>query len=398
MKTKINLYIMCLITFFQSLTFALPVITIFKKSRGLSMSQIFILSSIFMILMLLFEIPWGYISDKIGYKKTLVISYFLFMLSRFILYKAHSFNIFLLETLICSIAISGISGCDSAMIYSSVDENQSEKAFSRYSACTTAGFFISSLLSTIIIKKSMELAVFLTVISYAIAFICSLFLKDIDRTKHDNVTIKESFKNIFNNKNILIFIISAALLGEVWKSIVVVLNQPLYLRSGISLKYFGIISAFMGIVTMVSAKSYKFSERFGQKRILIILQILITISIFALVNTNSAFFSILFIAIIEFSYAICIPFHSDIENKSIVTSNRATMLSIYAMITDLTSAGVNVIIGKISDISLSYGFAICGIVASISTILLLVYYKSKDCVCINTNVRESKTISANEIL
>ena len=82
MNRNRNVYLLCIIVFLQGLVFYGPVATLFRQSRGLSLNDIFILETIFIILMFVFEIPWGYIADKIGYKKTLVISFFLFFLSK----------------------------------------------------------------------------------------------------------------------------------------------------------------------------------------------------------------------------------------------------------------------------------------------------------------------------
>lgn len=80
MNRKVNYYIMIVISFLQGMVFYGPVATIYRQGRGLSMYQIFLIESVNMILMIAFEIPWGWFADKFGYKTTLVISilYFLF--------------------------------------------------------------------------------------------------------------------------------------------------------------------------------------------------------------------------------------------------------------------------------------------------------------------------------
>lgn len=84
--------------------------------------------------MIIFEIPWGWFADKFGYKKTLLISNFLFFISKIVFYKANSFEMFFLERVLLSASLAGISGCDIALLYSSVKQEESEKIFGRYSA------------------------------------------------------------------------------------------------------------------------------------------------------------------------------------------------------------------------------------------------------------------------
>ncbi|WP_258880991.1 MFS transporter [Clostridium tagluense] len=75
------------------------------------------LESISWILMIIFEVPWGWFADKFGYKKTLVISNFIFFISKIVFYKANSFGMFFLERVLLSVSLAGISGCDIALLH-----------------------------------------------------------------------------------------------------------------------------------------------------------------------------------------------------------------------------------------------------------------------------------------
>lgn len=117
MNKRINIYLLNIIVFLQGLVFYAPVATIYRENRGISISQIFLIESIYMILIILLEIPWGIFADKYGYKKTLVLSNLIFFISKIVFFKADSFSMFLLERFLLATAISGLSGCDSTVIY-----------------------------------------------------------------------------------------------------------------------------------------------------------------------------------------------------------------------------------------------------------------------------------------
>ena len=370
---KKNLYIMCIAAFLQGLVFYGPIATIFRQYRGLNLYQIFLLQFIFTLSMILLEVPWGHFSDKFGYKKTLIVSYFLFFISKIVFYKSYNFYGFLLESIAVSMSISGISGCDSALIYLSVGERESERAFSLYSAASAGGFFTASFLSTFMIKKSLDFPVLLTIFPYGIAFILIFFIKDVEYDKKD-ISIKNSFKNIAQNKNIFIFIIAIALIGETTHSICVFLNGPKYLNVGIDLKYFGVLTAFMQIICLASAKSYKLSKNFGHRIVFNFLLFMITIASFWLAYSNSAIITIILIAVIEGAFALVQPLSLDIQNKSIKTADRATMLSMYAMISDVIASAANIAIGKAADISLEFSFTICGILSLAALIFIIIYF------------------------
>ncbi|MCY6371654.1 MFS transporter [Clostridium ganghwense] len=376
MNKKVNVYLMYLIVFLQGFVFYGPIATLYRQARGLSMYEIFLIESIFGILMIAFEIPWGWFADRIGYKRTLIFSNLMFFISKIIFYKASSFRVFLIERVLLALVLSGISGCDIALLYSSADESESEKIFGRYSAFSIGGFLIASFISSIIVKQSMDKTAFWTIIPYGIAAVVTLFIKDVDAHLKEKPKLKESLKTVFSNKEIVIFIFSIALIREVVQAVNVFLNQLQYLRSGIDIKYFGIVMAIIQIVRLSSAKAYKLSSKLGKNRSIEVLYIIIVISCSLLIVTTNPIFSILFITFIAGSMALINPIVLEIQNKSINTGDRATILSIYAIIGDIVAVSINPLIGKAADVSVETAFKICVIIC-ICAYALLFFYKRK---------------------
>lgn len=377
MKNNKNFLLLCVIALLQGLVFYGPIATLYREARGVTIYEIFIIESIFMLLMILFEIPWGWFADRYGYKNTLLAAFFLNFISKVIFYNANSFNLFLIERVVLAISISGVSGCDSALLYSSVGEEKSEKAFGWYSSFSTLGFLIATLLSTFTISISMDFTVWITIFPYGIAVILSLFLKNIvcenENKKRENIV--NILKTAMKGKGILCFLLSMALITEVSHSIMVFLNQLQYRRSGIDIKYYGIILAVVQIASMVSSQTYKITSKFGKHRTFVFIICSIGISSILLANTTNPIVSILLIVIIGIANSISLPISLDIQNKSITIANRATVLSIYAMIIDTFSAGVNLIIGKASSVSIQSSFFLCGIIAIIALSLNMYYFR-----------------------
>ncbi|MBU3129088.1 MFS transporter [Clostridium tagluense] len=375
MNKKANIYLMYIIVFLQGFVFYGPIATLYRQNRNLSLSNMFLIESISWILMIIFEVPWGWFADKFGYKKTLVISNFIFFISKIIFYKANSFGMFFLERVLLSVSLAGISGCDIALLYSSVEQDESEKVFGRYNAFSTGGYLIGSIMFSILVKKSMDSTAFWTIISYAVAAALTLFIKEVNVEQVEKPKFKQSLLAAFKNKKIIILVISFALINEVVQVVGVFLNQAQYVRSGINIKYFGILAVVMQIVRLSSIKAYKLSIKLGKDRSIQILYSIITICCIILVFTSNATLTILSIIFICGSAAIISPIVLDIENKSISTIDRATLLSVFAMFGDLTAAGVNVIIGKTADISTSSAFITCVIMCTLAYILLFIYKK-----------------------
>jgi len=325
--------------------------------------------------MIIFEIPWGWFADKFGYKKTLVISNFIFFISKIVFYKANSFEMFFLERVLLSISLAGISGCDIALLYSSVKKDESEKVFGLYNAFSAGGYLIASIMFSLIVKQSMDSTAFWTIIPYGVAAVLTLFLKEVNVHHEEKPTFKQSLLTAFKKKSIIMLVISFALINEVVQVVSVFLNQSQYLRSGINIKYFGLLAVVMQIARLCSTKSYKLSNKLGANKSIQLLYILIAICCTILVFTSNATLTVFSIIVICGSAAIISPIVLDVENRNISTVERATLLSVFAMFGDLTAAGANVIIGKTADISTSSAFVTCVIMCVFAYILLIAYKK-----------------------
>lgn len=361
------------IVFMQGFVFYGPVATLFRQARGISLSQIFMIESVCLILMMVLEVPWGWIADRIGYKKTLCIANGLYFISKIVLFYAFSMPLFLLERILLAVVVSGLSGCDTALIYESIDESQAQKIFGRYMAMGTLGFLLASILSGIVISYSIDFAVFLTIFPYAVAFVMSLFLIDIPYHAEERVKLAHSIKKLFRNKNTIILVLATALLLEVYQIISVWLNQLQYVKTGINPKFFGLILAGVQVVRLISTKTDKITGKIGNNLVLIILSVLVVVSCIGLYLTTSPILSVLAVVLLAISTAILGPIEMDLANQSIESSDRATMLSLYSMLASIVAASSNIALGKFAGQSLSRGLIICILMASLGLILITIY-------------------------
>lgn len=375
---KRNLKLMYIISFLQGLVFYAPISLLYRRERGLSVSQFFLLEFILLFIVVITEIPWGYFADKYGYKKTLTISYFLFFLGRVSLLFCNGFMGFLGQTIVTALGVSGSSGCDTAFLYSISDKSDSEKIFGKYNAYNSLAIFISAITSYFFISISMEFAVFITSISYGISVILICFTNNVKVEKSNNnksLMIKDSFKDFRSVKWILVFVISTAIISEISYGISINLGQIHFEEIGFNIKYLGYISAFSEILGMLSCKTYIFSEKFGQNKTLKFMLSAILICISILIFTRDIFISIIAICFLSGLMSMVSPIVLDIKNKSII-KNRATILSIYSMIGSVVSAFINIIIGFYADIYLKYAFIFCFLIMAIGVVGVCLYFRN----------------------
>jgi len=371
MTIKRNISLLFAIIFLKGFVFYGPIATLYRQSQGLNLGQIFTIESICLAIMITLEIPWGWIADRIGYKKTLIISNGLFFISKIVFWKATGFYGFLMERIILAIAISGASGCDSAMLYKSCDSNQSDKIFSKYTMLSSFGFLLASALSTFMLKVSMETTTFFTIFPYAISFVLTLFLIDLPISKNENNSIFNHLKTAFSNTTIIYLVLASALMIEINQATTVFLNQDLYIKSGIPIHWFGPILIIIQCFRMLSGKTYKLTRKFGEFKVMIFLAITTTTLCIYLSLFSYMITSILGIIIIATCCSIMMPIVSNIQNQNIDSTNRATILSIYSMIMSLVGVPSNLIIGQFAKTSFKLGFVTCSIMGILMFICLI---------------------------
>ena len=143
-RMKKNIYIMYAIGLLQGMVFYGPVATLYRQTQGVSVFQITLIESIFLVICLALEIPWGVVADRIGYKRTMVFCCALYLVSKLIFWQATGFGWFLLERILLGVVYAGLSGVDTSIIYLSCAKGESQRAFGIYNSLQTLGLLIAA--------------------------------------------------------------------------------------------------------------------------------------------------------------------------------------------------------------------------------------------------------------
>ncbi|MEM9623955.1 MAG: MFS transporter [Pseudomonadota bacterium] len=103
--------------FFQVFLVILPVAVPFFQSKGLSMQEVFSLQALFGLVVLLTEVPSGYLADLLGRKNTLVVGAVIAALGHSSLLIADGFWTLAVFEILLGLSHSLISGADLALLY-----------------------------------------------------------------------------------------------------------------------------------------------------------------------------------------------------------------------------------------------------------------------------------------
>lgn len=208
------------VCFLNGLVFFAPVALLVRTQAGVSEHVFFLLQALLSGVIFLGEIPTGFITDKIGYRKSLILAQVLLLGARSLLLAAfvsRSLVLFVVEAVVEGIAACFTSGTGSAYLYALYGENGYLAKTAHAGNFGIAGFIISTVAYAGIYKISgMEGLLITTVVMDVIAVVCSFYLRS-ESSKTIIADRKEvQILAVFKNKKAFLFVISLAIFSIAW--------------------------------------------------------------------------------------------------------------------------------------------------------------------------------------
>lgn len=385
MKTncsKRNIALMYGIAFFQGIVLYASISTLFRQARGLSLAEYAVIDGFSYLFQLAFEIPFGMLADRIGYKKTLIFSNGIYLLSKIVFWQAYGFGSFLMERLLFSIALAGLSGVDSSILYLSAGEGDSQKVFSRAGAFGTAGMLTGCLIFTLFLSNNYDATAFGTVLTYGIAFVLSFFIADVQEVqpREDTPSLRrltDILKITLKDRKFLLFILAEAMLSYATWAVSVMLNQTKYISLGLIEQHIGWIEIGFSVLALTGAWSAALTKKMGFRKFMVTGMALIAVCALVMGTTGSVAMAILSVALVEVVYALLSPLVSDLYSKRVSVSDRATQMSVYAMIVEFFSFGISLVMSAITKQSAFGSFVFCAVLSMAAIGLFLSCYGKK---------------------
>jgi MFS family permease len=131
---------------FKALSISAAYLAPFFLANGLSLSQVFLLQSIFSVAFLLWELPSGLIADRFGRAFSIKVSAPLAVFAQVAYGFSHQFWQFVVWELVLALANGLISGIDTALLLDSLKADGREKEFVRISQRINAFGFAATAL------------------------------------------------------------------------------------------------------------------------------------------------------------------------------------------------------------------------------------------------------------
>lgn len=364
-----NVLVLTIVTFLYSLQFYNTIYTLLLKNKGFSYWEIFMLESVISAAVFVFEVPSGYIADRIGRRNTLIFSVICYAVSVYIIAIGRSYFAFIILSAIFGIGIASMSGADSALIYESLSKEDkkeyADSAFALIGGAMSLAMIVSLPIGGILSAQSLELPVYISCIPLTLAIIVSFFLKEermgIEKDNEEKEGFKEAFKFILKEQPMLLIL---EILNSVTFSVILAmayLNQPLFLQCGIRVEFFGFIMLVSNALSMSSnLLSPWLRRKIGVSALMFLGNLIPGILILVLWKTKVAWIVTAAYIGISSINSMTGPVFRTICNDNIKGRNRATMLSMISFTGSLLGMCIKPLIGYITDMGLNRSFLILG--------------------------------------
>ena len=266
--------------FFQVMLVIIPVAVPFFQSKGLSMQEVFSLQALFGLVVLITEVPSGYLADLLGRRNTVLVGAVFAALGHSCLLFADGFWTLAMFEMLLGVSHSLISGADLALLYDSElaldkDEQEQRQVVGKlYSARSFSEAFAGVLCTLVLITYSYDELVYLQVLIGWVPLVIAFGLVEppgqrLSNDSHlENVT--EICSYLFNHSRVLRLVFLALSVWCLTTFYAVWLLQKLWEIQGIEIAHFGWLWAVLTVAAAFAGRwAHKAENYFGARAVLI---------------------------------------------------------------------------------------------------------------------------------
>lgn len=368
---------MCAIALLQGMVFYAPVATLYRRAAGVSVFEISLIEAVSLALCVVLEVPWGYLADRLGYRRTMVLCCGLYFISKLVFWQADSFGDFLTERILLAVVQAGLSGVDSAILYLSCKGRDSLRVFSVYNALTMAGLVTAGGVFALLPAGSYRLAALLTAGSYALALLFALGLREV--RSPEPAPARGSFAAAARqalDRGVLPLLAGAALLAEVCQVATVFLNQLKYEACGMGQQAMSAAYVGASLLGLAGAFSPALARRLGRRGAAVFCALTCLGACGVLAASSSAPAAVASVLALRTSSSLLAPLTDEERNRRLHTEDRASALSVQAMVMECFAIAVNLALGALGQRSLTAAFLLGALLSAAGLGLLLLRKKA----------------------
>lgn len=376
---------------FQNIDLTRGIWMIYLAGKGMSLTQLGLLETIFHITSFLMEVPTGAVADLYSRKFSRCLGRVFSLMGIIMLLFSNNFIMFGISFIFSALSYNLESGAGDALIYDSLKELGKEQEYMKVSGKKEVFYQIAGTVSFLaggyFAVKSYKMAFILTIIIGVISMMQSFTFvepsigKQKNYRSEGNILLKqlnESIKTIRNNPRIGVLIIFVEIIMAFCTCMFYYLQN--YLKSaGYNEMKIGLIYAVASLMAALTATQvHKIDQRIGQRGLLITIPVITVICIF---GAALAQFKYIFFILLTITEGTIFVATNDYINKMIPSETRATVLSFSSMIFSLFMIILFPVIGMLGDkFSLTIAFMALGTLGAVLVFInsvTLIFTKNK---------------------
>ncbi|MDI3477239.1 MAG: hypothetical protein PWQ59_764 [Thermoanaerobacterium sp.] len=378
------------VNFINGLT--IPIIAIYYRYVGLNLFQIGLVSTIFELSIFIFEIPTGFIADKIGRRFSILLSFLSFSASGILYFSIRNIIGIMCASIMQGIGYTFISGSLQAWAIDTLKQNGDDSYIKSTIVSGTQSRRLGSLLGSVIGGylgiKNINILWFLYIFLGFAAMVYSYifvrekrekFLDNGEKFNIKNLLHIDEISKVFIEKDkvifitaILLFIISIIYefslspVDEYWT---ILFSEKLKISTFI----IGLITAISNIVLIVSVTPIVnyLSKRLKDITAFLVVTILIIFSLVLLASVKMVLISILVFILFRLFTGVYEPIMDYYLNGLLNDQYRATMLSVYSMAGSIGEILSGISIGAIAE---NRGISIAFYAGAVSLLFELILF------------------------
>jgi len=342
----------------QMTLFPVAIITLYQnRELGLDMSEILLLQGIFGLAMVLAEFPSGYIADRIGYRRTLMVAAGLGVSGWSAYLVASDFTGILVAELILGLAMALISGCDSALLYESLIAMRQESAFTKWmgrirfagQGAEGTAALAAGVLYTLSPTLPFLLQIPVWIAAFGVAFSLTEPARSAQpRAEHGERIRKITREALIENRGLRAIIFLIIVLGLC--SFIPVWIIPLYAEAaGVPAAWIGVLWAVANYTVALTALTSTKADKFlGTQRLALVGVALAAVG-YAGLSLVHAWWGFVFYFFLTAIRGLVAPALHHVEQRMIPSDDRAAFLSLRSLLFRLSFFVLGPLVGASID-------------------------------------------------
>lgn len=350
---------------------------------GLSITEVSLVISIYLIFSSVSQMPSGLFADRYGYKKALIIGSILSLAGTTFFALAQNIYWFLVGYSLMGFGSAMTQGADHALLYESLNASNKQTSFKKILGKMelNANIFwvITAVLGGYMYSINERFPFYAEIIVLAISVIILFTLKEPPKeSKHFPVKeqIKEVIKKSFSTPKFSKIFIFSAIIGSIALTTFQYL-QPLYKSLQINEVYFGLIAAAVFIIRgLGSWSAEKVGKIFTIDKYIVLHAAVFGLFLIFLQKTTSLIFIFIIIGVFYYLRGLYTPTVSTFINEKAEANNRATLLSVNNQFLSIVTAISLFFTGYLADnYDLSTAFFGLSIISMVFLILYVLFLR-----------------------